>query len=392
MTDRTFKKIIRQLTGTRDNTTPHTTASKSTQTEPDPLTNSIAAISMNQVDRDEGAEENGKERERGEDAVLDREEGVGVEDNENEKEDKEKEDEDNENEKEDKEKGKGGKQKEESQKKKKQKQKENEGERAVDSDTDRRGNGDLDRRAKERNENEAESERAVDSHVDRQGDGDLGRRNEEMDQRERELTEEGLEEDLLEYYERTKNSENDEIVATDGTYSLINKCLYFSDRKTASLRLCVPEPLIEEILQLCHDKRGHPGIRHTYSSVALRFYFPRMSRQVKQYLAKCPRCQLAKPSHEKPPGLMQSIESPTEPCHTISIDFVTGLPISHGYDALLTVTDTFSKAVRLIACNKTTTAEDIDKLFLMHCYPTFGLPYKIISDRDARFTSKFWRP
>jgi hypothetical protein len=87
---------------------------------------------------------------------------------------------------------------------------------------------------------------------------------------------------------------------------------------------------------------------------------------------------------------MKSIDSPTEPCHTISIDFITGLPTSQGNDALLTVIDTFSKAVKLIACNKTTTAEETAQLFLSQCYPTFGLPCKIISDRDSRFTSKFW--
>jgi hypothetical protein len=197
--------------------------------------------------------------------------------------------------------------------------------------------------------------------------------------------------DLIDYYERTKSQiDGQEMVASDGTYSLINRCLYFSDRRNANLRLCIPEPLVQEILSICHDKRGHPGIRHTYSSVALRFYFPRMSRRIKRHISECAQCQLSKPSHHKPVGLMNPIESPSEPCHTLSIDFVTGLPLSHGYDALLTVTDTFSKAIRLIACHKSTTAEETAKLFLAQCYPVFALPCKIISDRDARFTSKFW--
>jgi len=224
--------------------------------------------------------------------------------------------------------------------------------------------------------------------VDRTRGIGIGRERIGMEDREERTT--GEHENLLEYYEKAKKPVGKEAVATDGTYSLINRCLYFSDRKTASLRLCVPENLVDEILRLCHDKRGHPGIRNTYTSLALRFYFPKMSRRVKQHVAACSQCQIAKPAREKPAGLLQPIESPTEPCHTISLDFVTGLPSSHGYDAMLTVTDTFSKAVRLIACNKTTSAEETAKLFLLHCYPIFGLPYKIISDRDSRFTSKFW--
>ena len=237
---------------------------------------------------------------------------------------------------------------------------------------------------------EAQTDR-IDRTVSSEGGGDgtgIGREGIGLEDQEERTTEEHG--NLLEYCEKAKKPVGKEVVATDGTYSLINRCLYFSDRKTASLRLCVPENLVDEILRLCHDKRGHPGIRNTYTSLALRFYFPKMSRRVKQYVAACSKCQIAKPARENPAGLLQPIESPTEPCHTISLDFVTGLPSSHGYDAMLTVTDTFSKAVRLIACNKTTSAEETAKLFLSHCYPIFGLPYKIISDRDSRFTSKFW--
>jgi hypothetical protein len=73
------------------------------------------------------------------------------------------------------------------------------------------------------------------------------------------------------------------------------------------------------------------------------------------------------------------------------MDFITGLPLSDGKDALLTFTDKFTKAIRLVPCNKTTSAEDAARLYLHHCYSTFGLPTKFISDRDARFTSRFWR-
>jgi transposase InsO family protein len=57
---------------------------------------------------------------------------------------------------------------------------------------------------------------------------------------------------------------------------------------------------------------------------------------------------------------------------------------------LLTITDKFSKAIKLIACKTTTSAEDTAHLYLEYAYITFGLPAKIISDRDPRFTSKFW--
>jgi hypothetical protein len=103
----------------------------------------------------------------------------------------------------------------------------------------------------------------------------------------------------------------------------------------------------------------------------------------------CSSCQLSKLSRERAMGQLHPIRTPS-PHHSLSLDFVTGLLKSHGFDALLTVTDMFTKAVKLIPCKKTTTAEETANLYLNHCYTTFGLPTKLVSDRDTRFTSKFW--
>jgi len=101
---------------------------------------------------------------------------------------------------------------------------------------------------------------------------------------------------------------------------------------------------------------------------------------------------MSKPSHEKKPGKLQPVQSPPVPGHTISIDFVTGLPEPKDEkNALLTITCKFSKAVILISCRDTTSAHDVACLYFERAYSTFGLPSKIISDRDARFTSGFWQ-
>ena len=197
---------------------------------------------------------------------------------------------------------------------------------------------------------------------------------------------------LLEYVDTLKdNGKEKESTITDGTFTLIGKALFFSERRQGSLRLCIPESLINDFLHLCHDLSSHPGHRRTYLSCSLRFYFPRMSRRIKSYCENCRSCQLSKPSNQKTPGLLHSIET-LDPFHTLSLDFVTGLPHSEdGYNALLTVTDKFSKAIKLIPCHETTSAEDTAQLYLRYAYSTFGLPVKLISDRDSRFTSKFWR-
>ena len=72
------------------------------------------------------------------------------------------------------------------------------------------------------------------------------------------------------------------------------------------------------------------------------------------------------------------------------MDFITKLPQSGGYNTILTVTDTdCSKASIFIPCNKAIDSEGVALLYLNHITPHYGIPHKIISDRDVRFTSKF---
>jgi len=78
---------------------------------------------------------------------------------------------------------------------------------------------------------------------------------------------------------------------------------------------------------------------------------------------------------------MHPIET-SDPLHTVAMDVITGLPVSHGFNALLTITDKFTKASMLLPCKDTTTAEDTAKLYLNRCYSVYGLPAKVISDRE----------
>ena len=72
---------------------------------------------------------------------------------------------------------------------------------------------------------------------------------------------------------------------------------------------------------------------------------------------------------------------------------MTGLPVSGNekLDAFATVTDKFSKTVRLIACHTTTTGKQFADLFKAQVARYHGLPDSILSDRDSRFTSAFWK-
>jgi hypothetical protein len=78
------------------------------------------------------------------------------------------------------------------------------------------------------------------------------------------------------------------------------------------------------------------------------------------------------------------------PFETVTMDFIVKLPLSNGFDSILTVTDhDCTKAALFIPCNETITAEGVAELYLQHVFKRFGLPRKIISDCDPRLAGKF---
>ena len=104
-------------------------------------------------------------------------------------------------------------------------------------------------------------------------------------------------------------------------------------------------------------------------------------------------CQATKPktNKQKIPIFPIAPEHSNTPFGTITMDFITKLPESQGNDTILTITDyDCSKAALLFPCKETIMAKGVAKLYAQHVFPHYRIPSKIISDRDPRFTEKFW--
>ena len=117
-----------------------------------------------------------------------------------------------------------------------------------------------------------------------------------------------------------------------------------------------------------------------------------MKNDIMDYVKGCAECQRHKVN-------LRPTRAPLRPIYpkqeaTLfdmgAIDFITKLPESQGYNSILTITDhDCTKVAVFIPCNEEINAEDTATLYIKHVFMHFGLPSKIISDRDPRFVSKF---
>eukprot|EP00737_Agarophyton_chilense_P002170 gb/GEZJ01002467.1/.p1 GENE.gb/GEZJ01002467.1/~~gb/GEZJ01002467.1/.p1 ORF type:complete len:321 (-),score=19.04 gb/GEZJ01002467.1/:658-1620(-) len=83
---------------------------------------------------------------------------------------------------------------------------------------------------------------------------------------------------------------------------------------------------------------------------------------------------------------------PTRRWGIVATDFIVKLPkTERGLDSISTWVDRLSRRVRFVACKETDKATDIAQVFFRNIFPHHGLPDSLISDRDPRFVSAFWK-
>ncbi|KAL8101369.1 hypothetical protein AgCh_033304 [Apium graveolens] len=106
------------------------------------------------------------------------------------------------------------------------------------------------------------------------------------------------------------------------------------------------------------------GFRY-YRKLAAEWFWKGMRKDVAQYVQQCHICQQSKVSQQSPSSLLQPIPAPTKVWEDISMDFIEGLPLSHGVDTVLVVVDRLSKYRSSAGASSGRGASPVDSLDTM---------------------------
>ena len=114
-----------------------------------------------------------------------------------------------------------------------------------------------------------------------------------------------------------------------------------------------------------------------------------MNSDVRQYVSNCLTYRRIKARRNRHQGLLQPLPIPERSWQHISVDFITHLPLSNGFDAVLVIVDRLTKMRHYVPCHMTDNAEDVSRIFIREIYRLHGAPVSVISDRDIRFINEF---
>ncbi|KAL0551917.1 hypothetical protein IC582_011010 [Cucumis melo] len=161
-------------------------------------------------------------------------------------------------------------------------------------------------------------------------------------------------------------------------------------------RLCVPSDsaVKTELLSEAHSSpfSMHPGSTKMYQDLKRVYWWRNMKREVAEFVSRCLVCQQVKAPTQKPAGLLQPLSIPEWKWENVSMDFITGLPRTlRGFTVIWVVVDRLTKSAHFVPGKSTYTASKWAQLYMSEIVRLHGVPVSIVSDRDARFTSKFWK-
>jgi len=172
-------------------------------------------------------------------------------------------------------------------------------------------------------------------------------------------------------------------------FHLRNGLLWYKQNRLYVLEGKMKDTLLKE----CPDGplAGHGGAKRTTTFLKKSYCWPNLKDYAEKYVKTCLTCQQNWTLNKKQAGLLQPLPIPEGPWANVSMDFMVSLPPSRGLHAIMVVVDQLSKMAHFIPIKDEATAQEIGRLFFTHVFKHHGLLKDIVSDRDPKFTNKFWQ-
>ena len=173
----------------------------------------------------------------------------------------------------------------------------------------------------------------------------------------------------------------------------------FSVKEAGSLyfqnKLCVldDKELKKKLLFEDHNTvfTMHPRGNKMYQDLKQFYWWKGMKRDVTEYVSKCLMCQQVKAKHQVPTGLLNPLPIPQSKWDNITMDFVSGFPLTQQkHDSVWVIIDKLTKSAHFIPVRMDYFMDRLAELYVEEIIRLHGVPLSIMSDRDLRFTSRFW--
>ena len=149
----------------------------------------------------------------------------------------------------------------------------------------------------------------------------------------------------------------------------------------------------KQILYEFHDSPmgGHRGMNKTYRAISSQYTWPKMRREVEQYVKQCKSCQVNKiltPKNKAPIQITTTAERPFEKCY---LDVVGPLPVMlQGNTYILTFQDNLSKYVVADPIEKQD-VETVARAFVEKMVLLYGTPQVSQTDQGANVMSEVFK-
>ncbi|GKA15566.1 putative reverse transcriptase domain-containing protein, partial [Tanacetum coccineum] len=135
-----------------------------------------------------------------------------------------------------------------------------------------------------------------------------------------------------------------------------------------------------------------PGSDKMYQDLKKLYWWPNMKAEIATYASKCLTCAKVKIEYQKPCSLLVQPEIPQWKWEKITMDFVTKLPkTAAGQDMIWVIVDHLTKSAHFLPMREDDMLEKLMRLYLKEVVSKHGVPVLIISNRDGKFTSHFWK-